>query len=594
MRFYFAKLMGLLLVAAVGAAGCAESLQNERIRPSKDSGWDVEDQVEDKDTGNQTAPPDVNGSSDVSSADAFDDADASEPAVPGVPSGVTASAGTDASAVRVRWNAVDEAVGYRLVRDGSVTVDVGAEVREYGDTSAGAPGMLGAFGAVTATNDRPTGVQLSWELTSAPPGSTHSYVVHALFDDGIGLASAPAQGWRGAYPVNIEVRAGGADWRAAGTGISEYLDQEAPYGTFTPGNTVASKGAHLDRVHLSIVNLERTPGTERSYQLRASDTHSAIQLSELVTGRRGPADPLVQWERSSAGEATGFADVAGANSAPFGELTAPSDGTIRHFRARLHYPGGQNVHSSPDFGYRAVNCAVDTTYFGQIGGSGAQEGGTLTTEALTNDANLQAIWNAVIPAPNWEAPQELQPTIAITAATVTAVSRRAGRQFWLEDGFSAMQVYLDEEHALSVEVKVGQKVSFRATHVGVFNGNPEVRQLTGFVVLSENNPVPYRHLSGQSVDMATHYYRIVRLGGQLSPTGTACGEGHTCYKLNYGPTGARQSVDFRSASTELAGGHCVTFIGPVIGYQGPLTTLPVAPAAQLETASYRWHRANAP
>lgn len=520
-------------------------------------------------------------------SDALHDAD---PAT-GEPGQVIATLSATSDAIQISWTPVPQAQGYEVIRDGSTTFAVDAGQLEYIDTDAGAPGKWGALNGLSATSDRPDGVRLTWSVEPPTPGTLHSYTVRALLPEGPGPESENVEGQRLPREVLFDIRANAEEWREIGS-QSEFLDTDAPYGTFESGRARASKGAYTDRVQLSIIDLNRTPGAERTYEIRVRDGHHPEEISSSVVGRRGPADPLVQWERSSGAEPSNFIPVQGATSAPMGDMTAPQDGTIRYWRARLRYPDGAEQISEPDFGYRAVRCAVDTNFFGQLGGPAERDGGVPTTAALTHDANLMAIWNATVPAPNWAEPQELAPSIAINGATVTAVTHRVNAQFYVEDASTGMQVYLDAP--LEVPLKVGQRVSFRATHVALFNGNPQVRALTEFTVLSEDNPVPYVHVTGEDIEMDAHYYRIVRLGGELGPTSSPCGDGHTCYELFYGPTGGRKSVPFRSASQTLTTGQCVTYIGPVIGYLGPMSTLPDDPTPQLETASFNWHRAHQP
>jgi hypothetical protein len=582
-------LIGLLL--GLATTSCTDSPTRERpIDDGRDANWHLGDDVGPDPDDSASTP-----SQDASSEDDAVAADTSDPLPPpaGAPAYVAVVQSTEG--VLLDWGPVADAAGYEIFRDGQRITSVDANTLEYFDANADAPTPRGALTSVTATTDRGDGVLIGWTFEPAAPGTTHRYTVRALFADGPGPDSNAVEAHRVAEPVTIDVRSLTAGtpgpWRAA-TNTSTFLDAQAPYGTFLPGQTLASKGAFKDRIHLSILHLERTPGPDVTYEVRLTGGQRPEEISTPVTGRRGPADPRVQWERSSGAEPTGFTAVAGATSAPMADTTAPQDGTVRYYRARLSYPGSAEQLSEPDYGYRAVRCAVDANFFGQLGGPGERDGGRPTTAHLTHDANLDAIWGAAVPAPNWADPQALNPSISITGATVTAVTPRPNPQFWVEDANTGMQVYLDAP--LGVALKVGQRVSFRATHVDIFNGNPQIQGLTDFTVVDADNPVPYLDVHDASLTLDDHYYRVVRIGGELGPNTSSCGDGHTCYELFYGPTGGRKVASLRSASNQLSPGRCVTFVGPAGGYLGPLSNLPDTPAIQLDTASFGWIRATDP
>ncbi len=571
-------LLSVVAMVALMAAGCGGDSETAQTNAN---GTEVDAGTGDDADGDGEFDAD----SDADSG-ADGDGDAGEPGVPGQ---VQASQGESPDWVLITWEPVEGAQGYQILRDGGVVGEVmdGLEM-EYIDDQAGPPSVLQAPYNLTATDDRGAGILLAWEFDDPEAGPAHQYQIQALFEDGAGPISETVEGYRGPYPVEFSVRVQGQPWVDVGN-VDEYLDEEAPYGQIlSPGRVRATKGAYTDRVQLHIDDLVATVGDQVSYEVRATDGAHTPRISNSATGRRGIATPIYQWQRSEGGAPENFVDITGS-SAPYGDLTAPEDGTIRYWRARVSYPGDAPQLTEPGWGWRAVSCPTDINFFGQVSHVNNADGLEipLTREPLTQDANLQAIWDAAVPAPNWEAPQELAPGIVISEATVIATSFREGRHFWLQDADSTMQVYLDD--ALSSEVRVGQNISFTATEVSIFNGNPQVTSLTNFSVVSEENPVPYFDLRTEEVDLDDHYYRLVRLGGELGAP-TSCAGDYLCYELTYGPTGGERTVEYRSSSELIEEGSCVTYLGPVIGYPGPRTTFDDAPAPQLQTDHFHWQR----
>ena len=504
----------------------------------------------------------------------------------GVPTGLSAS-DDQARWVQLSWEGVEGATEYEIFRDDNRIAAVEATTREYLDSGAESPAAPGAPTNLQATEDRSDGVEVSWDFAMPASGRTHQYRVRAIFGDVQGELSEAVEGARAPFAVSFEVRGDGGDWIAAGEEGS-FLDEEAPYGEVTaPGRARASKGGHLDRVFLEIRDLESLAGPSVAYEVRVVDGEHPEVVAGPVSGRRGSATPPLRWERSSGTSPAGYSEVSGAGSAPFSDLLAPADGSTRYWRARLEVPGFAAVYTEADYGYRAVDCAVEEDFQGQAGWVNANQDRAVewTTTPLSGSANIQALWDATLPAPNWESGQVLSPPISIQGATVAATTFRENQQFFIQDGETGFQVYLDQ--ALSQTVRVGQKVSFTATEVSVFNGNPQVTGLTGFSVLSEDNFVYFRDLNRDPLEIDEYYYGVVRLGGKLG-TGVSCAGSYLCFDLAYGPADRRQAVSFRSSSPHAESGACVTYFGPVIGFPGPYTTLDQGPASRLQSDSFQW------
>lgn len=502
---------------------------------------------------------------------------------PRVPSFVEATSGDDPDAVVVTWEGADDADAHEILRDGDVIAQVEPGATEFVDTEADPPAAPEAPYDVVASDDRSEGVVVSWAFDEPQPGGEHDYAVRAVIDGEPHDASATAVGYRGVYPYTFEVHTARDDqWRLAGT-ETEWVDEEASYGDLIDaGHTEATKGVHVDRVFLSIIGMATTPGDDHHYRVRVVDGEHAEQVSSTVTGRRGSARPDIQWQRSTTDDPANFEEVADADSAPYGDTDAPADGQIRYWRAELEMPDGDGpVYTEPDWGFRAIDCGIKDDFEGEYDDSAS----TLADVELTEDANIDALWSATVPAYNDDQPQQLQPTIIVENALVTATSFRDDQQFWIQDADASMHVFLDEP--LDEEVVVGQRVSFEVTHMSVHNGNPEVSGLVDFTVESAGSEVPFHDLRSERIVVDDHLYDLVRVGGRLH-SGEPCGGDYTCYELRWGPEDNRESVTFRTNYQLLKEDACVTFVGPVIAFLGPMHPSAETPDPQLQTDLNDW------
>lgn len=508
---------------------------------------------------------------------------------PLAPDGVTATEGDDPEAVVVEWERVDDAEGYLVVRDGDQEFERGANETELVDDDADPPQEPEAPYDLEASESEGYGVIVNWEFDTPEPGTEHEYVVHAIIDGETTGGSESAVGWRGPYSYEFEVHSDhSSEWHDAGT-QRQYIDDQAPYGDLLDaGSARASQGTHVDRVHLNIEGLETTAGPAVDYRVRVDDGHHEEVTSPTVTGRRGPAVPDVQWERSSGDEPLGFEEVEAGTAVPFNDLNAPADGEIRYWRADLEFPDGDQVLTTEsDWGFRAIDCAVDDDFEGEFDDEWYEDFAptALTTSSVFDDgASLQALWNATNPAYNDASPQELTPPMVVEGATVTATTFRQNQQFWIQDDETAIHVYLSDE--VGEDIEVGQRVSFAATEISVFNGNPEVTDLEDFNVVSEGHPVGFTDMRTDEITIDDHHYEIVRVGGRLDNS-RYCGAGFTCFDLTYGPVGSRQSVEFRTADDDIKEGGCVTYVGPVSGFLGPKHPEDNQ-APQLQDDRYMW------
>ena len=222
------------------------------------------------------------------------------------------------------------------------------------------------------------------------------------------------------------------------------------------------------------------------------------------------------------------------------------------------------------------SCSVATSFFGQIGGSGPHEGGIPTTTAPAGNSGLAQI-AAAMPTTDGGIVFVDMP---VTGATVVATTfdGRANETFWLQDGVTVGHVRLLTP-SIFANVRVGDRVNFRATQLENFEGHPQIAALQEFVITSSGNGVQYADRTGQSITI-DDYGKIVRVAGTLG-TGVSCGGFALCYPLSHGT----RVITYRTTSEFVGAGDCVTFVGPVGSFPGPLE---LAPEPQLDTINFDW------
>jgi hypothetical protein len=240
-----------------------------------------------------------------------------------------------------------------------------------------------------------------------------------------------------------------------------------------------------------------------------------------------------------------------------------------------------------------VDCTILENFYGQIAGADANGGGVPTMDGLDFDANLAAVLAAVpTTADNPETMEvdegradglDIQVTGALVIATHanTANFASGNVRFYLQDMNSAIKVYLDQGEMQPLLMKVGNKVSFKATSVRNFGGVPQIAKISDLTIDSEGNAVPYSEATGTDITM-DDYDRNVRVWGTITGGGDGCGGQSKCYTLSHGD----KTITLRSASTFLAVGQCVTYVGPASSFPGPLGT--GAKTVQLDQINFNW------
>jgi uncharacterized protein YqiB (DUF1249 family) len=233
-------------------------------------------------------------------------------------------------------------------------------------------------------------------------------------------------------------------------------------------------------------------------------------------------------------------------------------------------------------------CPEDISFVGQVMGAGSDvpDGGEADFEGYADDytAGIADI-KAVIPEMHGESADV---DLTVTDATVVATNYRGSfdipqsqTSFWVADADGTMEVRLYHDGITMDEVapfaiQVGQKISFRVTQVGRYYAKGQIQRATDWVLGDVDQAVhiwePDRELTEADV------HRIVRVTATLEGAPNSCGGDSKCWNVNYGH-GA--PAIFRTSSTIVGTGSCITFVGPLSWYQDD---------AQLNVENLSWLR----
>jgi len=271
------------------------------------------------------------------------------------PTGVTASQGTSAAHVLVTWGSVFDAIGYHVYRDG-VRVTMAPVVNAtYNDATAPAGGPPEMVGGVTATSDRTDDVEVSWNATVTPAGSTATYQIRTVSTDQQSALSNTATGYRAAQPLSgYEVRVGNGSWFSVGSGTN-WTDTEAPAGTLTVGAPTATSTL-TDGVELSVLAASTTSGAARTYRVRAANAAGASTQSGPANGSRSVGAPAYQWAWSSTPEGS-YANLSGATSRTATDVDIDK-GQTRWYRVVVSAAGAAPVTSIAVVGQRVFSTTL--------------------------------------------------------------------------------------------------------------------------------------------------------------------------------------------------------------------------------------------
>ncbi len=247
------------------------------------------------------------------------------------------------------------------------------------------------------------------------------------------------------------------------------------------------------------------------------------------------------------------------------------------------------INNTTNNGTTPAACLLLENFYGQINPDGEHTGGAPDPNGVLDyDAGLKAVYDAVpLVSDNMDtadvneglATVDLQVSGALVIATT--FDNFANETFWLQDKNTAMRVRLNTGATQEVVIKVGQRISFHVTELINFSGVPQIALLDTVVVDSTGNPVPFREATGTDLTIAD-FDRNVRIAGTIADSGMDCGGTNKCYTFNHGD----KSTLFRTKSQFIEMGDCLTFLGPVSGFPGPLAT--GAKTIQVDQVNFDW------
>lgn len=282
----------------------------------------------------------------------------------------------DADEVVVTWQYTEGATHFEVFANGDSLGDTAdGQTAEFADDTAPAGG-ISAPTDLDASSET-DGVHLAWTASQPVDGATVEYTVIAHYPNASSAPSAPADGNRtGLDPTGYEIFIGEGtpdeqDWvdMELAPDSTSHVDDAAPLAAVTAGQARASDGEFADFVRLDLENMEIHDADERTYRIRAvaaGDVKS--DASGTVTGGRATGAPQIQWYRTTGDvdDDSAYDELAGATGAPYDDTTAPSDGSIRYYRAEVTADGAEVATSSSDSGFVATtdagsvsNMAVD-------------------------------------------------------------------------------------------------------------------------------------------------------------------------------------------------------------------------------------------
>lgn len=320
---------------------------------------DVDAAEQNVDTGEDPTEKDVEGQRDTGPTDVAPERDATqddtgeEPEQIEAPEQFTVSAGDHSDYVEVSWGEVDQATGYRIVRDGSTIAEVPAAQTSYQDNEAAEPAPVGNPENVMATQgafvDR---VELTWAPPELTTGTTHYYAVEA-FDAEDTARSDEMQGYRGAYPIEgYEVRIDGNEWSSVGENL-QYTDHDIQGTQLANIGTAEATQGLEHTVALSLPDLEVTQPEPSSYEIRAYDERGSGPGSTAVEGYTSEQEPDFQWQWAEEDEDQAYQDISDADAQDDVDESAPVDGSSRYYRCKItlgetaEFSGAASGHRQP-------------------------------------------------------------------------------------------------------------------------------------------------------------------------------------------------------------------------------------------------------
>jgi hypothetical protein len=236
----------------------------------------------------------------------------------------------------------------------------------------------------------------------------------------------------------------------------------------------------------------------------------------------------------------------------------------------------------------AYVCGSAPAFSGQIFGNDAPSGGVplfvnSRSEFTYGDANLDEV---ISQFPTVDGDPIILPTpVVITGAVVVATSYinsaavpPSQSNFWVADSNGTVEVRLDFTNAANVpvtQIRVGHKLNFTVTAVDCYFGSGQVQAANSWDLVEADTGVHVLERTTTALT-AEDIGEVIRVEGTLTGGGAACGGSSKCYDLTYANG---QVALYRSASTFLSIGQCVTFVGPLGQFDGE---------PQINVANFDW------
>ncbi|MFU8802587.1 MAG: hypothetical protein ACNA8W_02150 [Bradymonadaceae bacterium] len=266
-----------------------------------------------------------------------------------VPTGLSASSGTESDHVLLTWDAMPGATGYLIDRD-TTTLDLvdDGDTDSLQDTGATSGSLPAPTGLSTSTTSET--ITLSWTAPTPTVGPTHDYTIRAVYPDATSDPSANEEGNTAAptitgYEVSTD---DGATWSDEGT-ATQYVDDGAPLGTIDGGAASASRATSLTVVSLSVSGEIATQGAEVEYRVRAIAGAVEGSTAGPVSARLDLGTLTYQWQVSSGDADADYSTLTGATSDE--DTHTPGDTSARYYRVVVSANGATSGTSTADRGY---------------------------------------------------------------------------------------------------------------------------------------------------------------------------------------------------------------------------------------------------